>query len=58
MSNQQAPHWCPNAKATKLGWEDPVTGELLVSDSSLEIAKPKPAVSKMPPVSPIPKKKK
>jgi len=33
----KAPSYCPNAKATKRGWEDPKTGELLVSNRSLDL---------------------
>lgn len=43
------PSWAPNAVATKRGWEDPKTGELLVSIKGLEIKKPK--------AKPAPKKK-
>jgi len=32
-----APSYCPKAKATKRGWEDPETGELLVSNKSLDL---------------------
>ncbi len=40
MSKQIAPFWCSNAVATSRGWEDPITGELLVSDNSLVLDKP------------------
>jgi len=43
MSKQTAPHWCPNAIATARGWEDPVTGEVYVSDGSLDLSSPAPA---------------
>jgi hypothetical protein len=48
MSNQEAPFWCPNAVATKLGWQDPVTNEVYVCDTTLEIT---------PVVKPTPNKK-
>ena len=38
MSKQIAPFWCSNAVATKEGWKDPVTGELYVSDKSLDLS--------------------
>jgi len=44
MSKQTAPHWCPNAIATARGWEDPVTGEVYVSDGSLDLSSPAPVV--------------
>lgn len=31
------PKYCPNAIASKLGWTDPSTGELLVSNKSLDL---------------------
>jgi len=42
MSKQTAPFWCPNAVATKLGWQDPITNEVYVCDTTLVIDKPKP----------------
>jgi len=33
----KAPSYCPNAIATKRGWEDPKTGELLVSNRGLDL---------------------
>ena len=33
----KAPAYCPNAVATKRGWEDPKTGELLVSNRTLDL---------------------
>jgi hypothetical protein len=41
MAKQTAPHWCPHAVSTKLGWQDPVTGEVLVCDNSLDLSTPK-----------------
>lgn len=35
MANK-IPSWCKNAVATALGWAHPLTGEQLVSHSSLE----------------------
>ena len=35
------PRWAPDAVATARGWEDPKTGELLVSVKGLEIAEAK-----------------
>lgn len=35
------PSWAPKAKATDRGWEDPVTGELLVSQKGLKSAQAK-----------------
>jgi hypothetical protein len=53
MSKQTAPFWCSNAVATSRGWEDPITGELFVSDNSLVLDKPV-----VKPVTETPKKKK
>jgi hypothetical protein len=41
MAKQTAPHWCPHAVATHLGWQDPVTGEVLVCDNSLDLSTPR-----------------
>jgi hypothetical protein len=53
MSKQTAPFWCSNAVATSSGWEDPITGELLICDNSLVLDKPV-----VKPVTETPKKKK
>lgn len=47
----KAPSYCPNAKATKRGWEDPKTGELLVSNRNLDLDLIKNGVSVNEPVS-------
>ena len=47
----KAPSYCPNAKATKRGWEDPKTGELLVSNRNLDLELIKNGVSLNEPVS-------
>jgi len=36
-NKNQAPNWAKDAIATKYGWEDPITGELLVSVGSLDL---------------------
>lgn len=46
-----APSYCKNAKATKRGWEDPKTGELLVSNRSLDLELIESAVSVKEPTS-------
>jgi hypothetical protein len=46
MSKQTAPFWCPNAVATKLGWQDPITNEVYVCDTTLAIATVKPKSKK------------
>jgi hypothetical protein len=33
----KAPSWCSNARATSLGWVDPDTNELLISNRSLMV---------------------
>lgn len=35
MSTRTPPRWCSDAVATKLGWADPKTGELLVANKHL-----------------------
>jgi len=47
----KAPSYCPNAKATKRGWEDPETGELLVSNRSLDLELINSGVSLNEPIS-------
>ena len=47
----KAPSYCPNAKATKRGWEDPKTGELLVSNRNLDLDLIKNGVSVNEPIS-------
>jgi hypothetical protein len=37
MANPNPPVWAPNAVPTKLGWADPVTGELLLAVEGLEV---------------------
>jgi hypothetical protein len=38
---QTPPYWAPNAVATKQGWVDPNTGELLMAIEGLEVTEVK-----------------
>lgn len=49
---QTAPYWAPNAIATKQGWVDPKTGELLMAIEGLTVTETsEPAAEEVPPAT-------
>jgi len=48
---QTAPYWAPDAVATKQGWVDPKTGELLMAIEGLEVTEVVPTQEEVPPAT-------
>ena len=49
---QTAPQWAPNAIATKQGWVDPKTGELLMAIEGLTVTETsEPVQEEVPPAT-------